>query len=132
MIREYEANKGKAGKIELAYKLLQNRYNKREISYKAKIRHNSTVIKSEGLSNSECLVLNNKLEMKELDKKEKNILRKILGSEKRKDINGGRRKSIPMRREDIRHHTIREDCRFTGTLYERTKAERRLKFPVTS
>lgn len=72
-------------KLERSYGITQNRYNKRSISYKAKIRHYNTVIKPEGLYASECLTLNKKGEVQEIEKRERRILRKILGPRKTED-----------------------------------------------
>lgn len=94
-----EANKGRVRKMELAYKLVQHRYNKKAISYRAKIKHYITVVKPEGLYSSECLIMNKKGEIEELEKKERKILRKILGPEKGKDGTWRKR-----RNEDLYRH----------------------------
>lgn len=109
-----EANKGRARKMELAYRLVQYRYNKRSISYRAKIRHYTTVVRPEGLYSSECLILNKKGEIEELGKKERKILRKILGPEKRNDGTWRKR-----RNEDL----YRQAEKITDTM-----RKRRLKF----
>ena len=94
-----EASKGRIRKLELAYRLTQNTYNKRAISYRAKIRHYNTVIKPEGLYSSECLILNRKKEVKELEKRERKILRKILGARKRNDGTWRRRTNEDLYKE---------------------------------
>lgn len=46
------------------------------------IRNYSTVIKSEGFDTSACLLLNKEGKMEEPEKKERNILRKIVGRQR--------------------------------------------------
>ena len=109
-----EANRARARKLDLAYRLTQNRYNKRAISYKAKLRHYSTVVKPEGLYASECLTLNKKGDLQELEKKERKILRKILGPQKTADGTWKNR-----RNDDLYKHTEKITV---------TMRKRRLKF----
>ena len=66
-------------KMELAYHLTKNIYNKRSISLNTKLKHYCTVIRPEALYASECLAMNKKGMMEKLEIKERKILRKILG-----------------------------------------------------
>ena len=109
-----EAIKARARKMELAYRLTQKRYNKTAISYKAKLRHYTTVVKTEAVYSSECLILNKKMEIEKLEKKERKILRKILGPAKGKGHFWWKRKN-----EDLFKHTEK----ITDTI-----RKRRLKF----
>lgn len=113
-----EANKARARKLDLAYRLTQNRYNKRAISYKAKLRHYSTVVKPEGLYASECLTLNKKGELKELELKERKILRKILGPRKSVDGTWKKRKNedLYMQTENIVVTMRKRRLKFYGHL----------------
>lgn len=74
-----EAVLARARKMELAFQLTKKIYNKKSISINAKLRHYNTVIKPEGLYASECLTLNTARQMEEIEKKERKIIRKILG-----------------------------------------------------
>ncbi|KAJ8886950.1 hypothetical protein PR048_013164 [Dryococelus australis] len=72
-------NKQRVKKLELAYRITQNHYNKKAISIRAKIRHYSTVIKPEATYGSECLTMNTEGELREMAVRERKILRKVLG-----------------------------------------------------
>lgn len=76
-----EAILARARKMELAFQLTKNIYNKKSISINAKLRHYNTVVKPEGLYASECLALNTARQIDEVVKKERKIIRKILGPE---------------------------------------------------
>lgn len=73
------ANKSRCQKMETAYRLTQNIYNKKCISKHTKLRHYNTVIKPECLYGAETLILNRKADMESIVKKECKIVRKILG-----------------------------------------------------
>ena len=68
-------------KMKVAYHLTKDTYNKKAISINAKLRHYSTVICLEALNAAECLTLNKRMMMKQLE--ERKILRKNLGINKR-------------------------------------------------
>ncbi|KAI5720012.1 hypothetical protein M8J77_000651 [Diaphorina citri] len=74
-----EANHKRVNKMEVAFQLTKNFYNKKSISINAKIRHYQTVIKPECLYASECLSLHTKNQFEEIEKKERKIIRRILG-----------------------------------------------------
>ncbi|KAL1451182.1 hypothetical protein WDU94_003467 [Cyamophila willieti] len=74
-----EANKVRARKMETAFQLTRNIYNKKSLSINAKLRHYNTVIKPESLYASECLTLNTAKQLEEIEKKERKIIRRILG-----------------------------------------------------
>ena len=74
-----EANRERTGKLQRAYKITWNRYNKKSISKNAKLQHYNTVIKPEALYASETLIIGGRSQMKNIEKQERNILRKILG-----------------------------------------------------
>ena len=65
--------------METAYRLTQNIYNKKCISKHIKLRHYNTVIKPECLYGSETLILNRKTDIENIEKRERKIVRKILG-----------------------------------------------------
>ena len=65
--------------METALRLTKDIYNKRCISKYAKIRHYNTVIKPECLYAAETLIMNRKKDMEDIQKKERKIMRKILG-----------------------------------------------------
>ncbi|KAI5734809.1 hypothetical protein M8J77_010675 [Diaphorina citri] len=74
-----EANKVRARKMETAFQLTRNIYSKKCLSINAKIRHYNTVIKPECMYASECLALNTAKQLEEIEKKERKIIRRILG-----------------------------------------------------
>lgn len=76
---EKAANKLRCQKIATAFRLTQNIYNKKSLSKFSKLRHYSTVIKPECLYAAETLILNRKGDIEEIQKKERKIIRKILG-----------------------------------------------------
>lgn len=78
-LSEREAFTSRLNKIETAYHLTKNVYNKRSISLNAKLKHYCTVIRPEALYAAECLAMNKKGIMEKLEVKERKILRKILG-----------------------------------------------------
>lgn len=112
-------SKERSRKMELAYKLTQNRYNKRSVSFQAKIKHYATVIKPEALYGSECLTLNKKGEQEELEKKERKILRKILGPQKNKDNNWMKRRNEDLYRniETITDSIRKRRLKFYGHIH---------------
>lgn len=71
-------------KMERAYGITRNIYNKRCLSKNLKIQHYNTVVKPECLYASECLVLNYKLQ--KLEVLERKIIRKILGPQKNTEV----------------------------------------------
>jgi hypothetical protein len=79
-----EANTVRAKKMETAFQLTRNVYNKKSLSTNtnAKIRYYNTVVKPESLYASECLSLNSlntAKQLQEIEKKERKIVRRILG-----------------------------------------------------
>ncbi len=66
-------------KVEMAFQLTKNTYNKKSLSWNAKIRHYNTVIKPEALYAAETLAMTNQDPIEKLEIKERKILRKILG-----------------------------------------------------
>lgn len=66
-------------KMETAFQLTKNTYNKKSISINGKLRHYNTVVKPECLYASECLNMNMKGQMEEVAKKERKIIRRIIG-----------------------------------------------------
>lgn len=74
-----EANLARARKMEAAFQLTKNLYNKKSLSINAKLQHYNTVIKPECLYASECLSMNTAKQLGEIEKKERKIVRKILG-----------------------------------------------------
>lgn len=62
-------------KMETAFQLTKNTYNKKSISINGKLRHYNTVVKPECLYASECLNMNMKGQMEEVAKKERKIMR---------------------------------------------------------
>uniref|UniRef100_A0A8D8RIQ9 Craniofacial development protein 2 n=2 Tax=Cacopsylla melanoneura TaxID=428564 RepID=A0A8D8RIQ9_9HEMI len=81
-----EANKVRARKMENAFQLTRNIYNKKSLSINAKLRHYNTVIKPESLYASECLTLNTAKQLEEIEKKERKIVRRILGPKQENGI----------------------------------------------
>lgn len=73
------ANEARCQKMTTAFRLTQNIYNKKSISKHAKLRHYNTVIKPECLYAAETLVLNRKTDLDKIQKRERKIVRKILG-----------------------------------------------------
>uniref|UniRef100_A0A8D9AQU5 Reverse transcriptase domain-containing protein n=1 Tax=Cacopsylla melanoneura TaxID=428564 RepID=A0A8D9AQU5_9HEMI len=74
-----EGNLLRVRKMETAFQLTRNMYNKKSLSLNAKLRHYNTVIKPECLYASECLVLKIEKQMEDIAKKERKIIRRILG-----------------------------------------------------
>ena len=73
------ANDARCQKMTTAFRLTQNIYNKKSISRHAKLRHYNSVIKPECLYGAETLVLNRKMDVDKIQKRERKIVRKILG-----------------------------------------------------
>ena len=65
--------------MRVAYHLTKEFYNKKSLSINDKLKHYTTVIRPEALYASECLSLNPKMMMEDLEIIERRILRKILG-----------------------------------------------------
>lgn len=74
-----EANKQRVCKLQRAYCLTWNYYNKKSISINAKLRHYKTVILPEALYAVETTLLRGRTKIKEIQKQERKILRKIYG-----------------------------------------------------
>ena len=74
-----EANKERISKLQKAYRLTWNRYNKKSISRNAKLRHYNSVIKPEALYASETLIIGVWSLTKDIEKQERKIVRKIFG-----------------------------------------------------
>ena len=68
--------------MEFNFQKTKDVYNNKSISIEAKLQHYKAVIRPESLYASECLVLNKKGEIENMEKKERKILRKILGPKK--------------------------------------------------
>jgi len=66
-------------KLETAYHLTRDVYNKKSISVNAKFRHYQTVIRPEALYAAECLALRKRHLTSKLEVRERKVLRKILG-----------------------------------------------------
>lgn len=67
-------------KLQKAYKLTWNHYNKRAVSRNAKLRHYSTVVLPEALYAAETTVIKGMTRTQDLEKQERKILRKIHGA----------------------------------------------------
>ena len=67
-------------KLQKAYKLTWNHYNKRSISLNAKLRHYNAVVLTEALYAAETTVLKGMSKIHEIEKQERKILRKIFGA----------------------------------------------------
>ena len=76
---EKVANEARCQKMTTAFRLTQNIYNKKSLSKYTKLRHYNTVIKPECLYGAETLVLNRKIDIDQIKKRERKIIRKILG-----------------------------------------------------
>lgn len=81
---EKSAVEDRIRKIERAYGITKNYYNKKCLSKNLKLRHYNTVVKPECLYASECLVLNYRLDKLEI--LERRIIRKILGPRKTTEL----------------------------------------------
>lgn len=78
-LTEKDAMEAQINKINLAYKLTMNIYNKKNISINAKLKHYQTVIRPEALYAAETLNLIRTGVIKRLELVERKILRRILG-----------------------------------------------------
>lgn len=76
---ESKAMESRKNKLELAFQLTKDTYNKKSLSWGSKITHYKTVIKPEALYAAETLNMNFKGQMEKLELKERKILRKIIG-----------------------------------------------------
>lgn len=76
---EKKAMESRRNKMEIAFQLTKDTYNKKSLSWNAKIRHYSTVVKPEALYAAETLSITTYGPMEKLEIKERKILRKILG-----------------------------------------------------
>ncbi|XP_023218783.1 uncharacterized protein LOC111620987 [Centruroides sculpturatus] len=72
-------NCARTRKLEIAYQLFKDIYNKKSISINAKIRHYNAVIKPQALYAAEGIATLKMGEIENMEKKERKILRKILG-----------------------------------------------------
>ena len=68
----------RVNKLELAYRLTKNTYNKKCLSRNLKLTHYTSVIKPEALYAMECLSLNRRGLVEKFEGRERRILRKIL------------------------------------------------------
>lgn len=91
--RENPALESRISKMENAFQKTKNLYNKKSLSRNAKIRHYQTVIRPEALYAAECLSYRNKGNNTKLEKKERKIMRKILGPNFSEGINKPRANS---------------------------------------
>ena len=76
---EKAANEARCQKMATAFRLTQDIYNKKSLSKYTKLRHYNTVIKPECLYGAETLVLNRNIDIEQMQKGERKIVRKILG-----------------------------------------------------
>jgi len=74
------SNKERIFKLQRAYKLTWNHYNKRVISRNAKLRHYNTVVLPEALYAAETTVIRGRTKIRDIEKQERKILRKIHGA----------------------------------------------------
>lgn len=74
------ANLERIKKLQKAYKLTWNHYNKKSISRNAKLRHYNTVVLPEALYAAETTIIQGKTKTKDIEKQERKILRKIFGA----------------------------------------------------
>lgn len=111
-------SKERVRKIEMAYKLTQSLYNKKSISIQAKIRHYNSVLKPEATYGSECLTMNKKGELRDLEKRERKILRKILGPVKNAENTWIKRKNEDLftKTEKITHTMRKRRLKLYGHL----------------
>lgn len=73
------ANQERISRLQKAYKLTWNHYNKKSISVNAKLRHYKTVVLPEALYAAETTVIHGHTKIREIEKQERKILRKIYG-----------------------------------------------------
>lgn len=78
--RNSVSNEERRTKLEKAYKLTWNHYNKKAISRKAKLRHYETVVLPEALYAAETTIIQGQTRIKQIEKTERKILRKIFGA----------------------------------------------------
>lgn len=81
-----KSNEERITKLQKAYRLTWNHYNKRCISINAKLRHYNTVVLPEALYASETTVIKGRTKIKEIEKQERKILRKIYGPVQKEGI----------------------------------------------
>lgn len=81
-MNEKAAIEERARKMETAFRLCQNTYKSKSLSYQAKFKHYSTVVKPECLYAAETIATKG---LSDLEKKERRFLRKILGPKKSTD-----------------------------------------------
>ena len=74
-----EDTQSRFNKTKIACRLTKDVYNKKSISVYAKLRHYATVIRQEIVYVVECVTLNKKVMMEELEIIDRRILSKILG-----------------------------------------------------
>lgn len=67
-------------KLEKAYKLTWSHYNKKAISQKAKLRHYDTVVLPEAFYAAETTIIQGQTGIKQIEKTERKIIRKIFGA----------------------------------------------------
>lgn len=83
---EKDAIKDRARRMEMAYQLTKTTYNKKVLSYGAKLRHLDTVIKPECLYAAETLDMTGKAGLEDIRKRERKMLRKILGPKVKDEV----------------------------------------------
>lgn len=74
------SNKERILKMQKAYNLTWNHYNKKSISRNAKLRHYNTVVLPEALYAAETTVIRGMTKIHDIEKQERKILRKIYGA----------------------------------------------------
>ena len=77
--KEDKTFESRKNRLEMAFQITKDTYNKKSLSWGSKIKHYKTVIKPDALYAAETLNMNFKGQMEKLEIKERKILRKIIG-----------------------------------------------------
>lgn len=101
------ANEQRIAKLQTAYRLTWAHYNKKCISIDAKLRHYTTVILPEATYAAETMVIEGHSKIKDIEKQERKILRKIYGAVN----NNGIWMKRPQTELYQKIHTITEEIR---------------------
>lgn len=127
------ANQTRIKKLQKAYRLTWNHYNKKSISVKAKIRHYNTVVLPEVLYAAETTVIHGQTKISDIEKQERKVLQKIFGPVRRDGIWIKRPTSeIYKHSETITINFRKRRAKFYGHIYrmEQNRITKRL-FDIT-
>jgi len=128
------ANQARVTKLQKAYRLTWNHYNKKSLSVNAKIRHYNTVVLPEALYAAETTLIHGQTKIKEIEKQERKFLQKIFRPVNRDGMWIKRPTSEIYKHTDtITNNFRKKRAKFYGHIYrmEQTRLTKRI-FDITN